>query len=90
MKILTIDESLIAYHPSSIVKEQAEINGEPIPVIYIPRKPHKNGLLIYYAMTFINHPVRRNSVLPFIIDTIPHLQVRNNDAVQVVEKIINM
>ena len=79
----------MAYHPSSIVKKKAELNEEPIPVVYIPRKPHPNGLLLYQAMSFIKHPTKSNSVLPFILDTLPHLQVGDINACQTVEMIIS-
>ena len=67
-----IDESLIGYEPKKQSKEKAETMGEPIPVVFIPRKPHPNGLLIYQATTFILDPVT-NSHLPFIIDLLHHL-----------------
>ena len=43
--MITIDETMIEYQPSSIVKENAGNNEEPIPVLFIPRKPHPNGLV---------------------------------------------
>ncbi len=47
--------------------------GEPIPVTYIPRKPHPNGLLDYLLVTYVSHPTKIKSVLPFILDIKPHL-----------------
>src|SRR5262245_45233855 len=59
--LITIDEHINAYQPSAIVKSKALENGEPVPVVYIPRKPHPNGLLEYLTVTFVKHPVRSNS-----------------------------
>jgi len=41
------DEQLVGYQPSPQVKKRAEQQGYPIPVVYIPRKPNPNGLLMY-------------------------------------------
>ena len=49
------------------------MNGETIPVVFIPRKPHPNGLLLYLCATFINHPYE-NTKLPYILDILPHLK----------------
>lgn len=75
LSVAVIDESVIGYQPRLEVKQKAELNGEPIPVTYIPRKPHPNGLLIYLACTFISHPTKLNSKLPYIIDIWSHLKV---------------
>jgi len=32
-----------------MVKKKAEENGTPIPVVFMPRKPHPNGLLELYG-----------------------------------------
>lgn len=64
---------MISYQPTKQVKEHHEKIGDPIPTQYIPRKPHKNGLLIYHACTYIKHPNDSNKVLPFIIDAMPHI-----------------
>ena len=44
VSIIAIDEAVLAYEPSSDVKSKNEDFGEPIPVVYIKRKPHPNGL----------------------------------------------
>jgi len=54
------------YQPSHEMKEKAVINGEPIPVIYIPRKPHPNGLLAYISATFLPHPGGKKSIIPHL------------------------
>jgi hypothetical protein len=41
--------------------------------VYIPRKPHPNGLLVYLLVTCIEHPIKSDHVLPFIIGIKPHL-----------------
>lgn len=43
--------------------------------MYIPRKPHPNGLLEYIFATYIENPVKKDSVLPYAIHIMPHLQV---------------
>lgn len=63
------------YKPAKTTKEKADQEGEPIPVVYIPRKPHPNGLLEYLFATYVNNPVRSNAILPYVIDILPHLQV---------------
>lgn len=88
MDILAIDEALISYQPSKIVKDKAELAGEPIPLAYIPRKPHPNGLLFYLGVTFIDHPVQENSILPFVVDLLPHLKVGDISPIKAVEKIM--
>jgi hypothetical protein len=63
------------YQPSAPVKTRNDSKQEPIPVVFIPRKPHPNGLLVYLLASFINHPVRPDSKVPFILDILPHLKV---------------
>jgi len=38
------DESVFAYQPKKKTKANAKKAGDPIPVGYFKRKPHKNGL----------------------------------------------
>jgi len=52
VSIVAIDESVIAYQPSHEAKMQAEKDGAPIPVVYIPRKPHPNGLECFLGCTW--------------------------------------
>jgi hypothetical protein len=73
--VATVDEHLHAYQPTSKRKRDAAQHGEPIPVIHIPRKPHKNGLLDYLLVTYISHPTKSNKVLPFVLDHEPYLRV---------------
>jgi hypothetical protein len=44
-------------------------------VVYIPRKPHPNGLKAFLLASYVPHPARENAVLPYIIDIYPHLTV---------------
>jgi hypothetical protein len=73
VKLCSIDESLIGYQPSEEVKKRNENQGHPIPVSYIPRKPHSNGLLNYILTTTVEHPMNEKG-LPYILDILPHLQ----------------
>ena len=84
---MTIDESLISYQPKPKVKLLAEQSGEGIPVVYIPRKPHPNGLLLYLSCSWISHPIY-DSKLPFIIDLIPYLKFNDINPTKVVEIVI--
>jgi len=65
--IMIIDESLYAYKPKNTTIAKIE-NTEPIPVVYIPRKPHPNGLLNFLFATKSS-----NTGLPYVIDFQPHL-----------------
>ena len=75
---MNMDEELDAYQPSSITKKRAERQGEPIPTVHIPRKPHPNGLLIHLVTfqlaTTIQSPIDPVEALPFILIMQPHLQ----------------
>ena len=62
ISVIAIDEAVLAYQPSSQVKEKAKMNGEPIPVVFIPRKPHPNGLEIFLSVTYIDNPIDNKKV----------------------------
>lgn len=84
--MLTVDEHMNAYQPSSKTKEYADkVLFEPIPVTHIPRKPHANGLIEYLFVTYVDNPARRNSVLPYIVDILPHIQVGDVNPVKAVQ-----
>jgi hypothetical protein len=87
--IVTLDESLMEYQPSAKIKTYAEKNEEPIPIVYIPRKSHSNELLVYIAATYIDHPIKSNSKIPFIIDLLSHLQVDDVSNGTALEQIMN-
>jgi hypothetical protein len=76
--LCTVDEEVIGYQPSTHTKQVAEQRGEPIPVVYIPRKPHPNGLENFLLVTPVAHPAKQEKGLPYILDIYPHLT--QNDA----------
>lgn len=45
--VVSHDETVFAYQPAKRTKKVAEDALDPIPLVYIPRKPHPNGLLSY-------------------------------------------
>jgi hypothetical protein len=74
--LAVIDEGLIAYNPSIEVMKKREQEGEPIPKVYIPRKPHPNGLLAYILATYVKNPNsnEEDKKLPLIIDLLPRVK----------------
>jgi len=80
-----VDEAVIAYQPSLASKIRAEKTGEPVPVVYIPRKPHPNGLEDFLLCTYVDNPAREQGVLPYIIDIRPHLQVGDSAPANIVQ-----
>ena len=74
------------YQPKHATKQKAEQNGEPIPVVYILRKPHPNGLLEYLLVTYVNHPKKRNKKLPYILDIIPHVKAGDSSPTEAVKE----
>lgn len=75
LSVACYDELAVGYQPSSKVKEDANNAGEPIPVMFLPRKPHPNCILIYLLATYLQHPIRQQSCIPFILNILPHLKV---------------
>lgn len=67
--VVCFDEALWDFRPSKKAKEKAENRKDPIPVVYIPRKPHPNGLLCYFMGTKMF-----NTNLPYVFDLEPHIQ----------------
>jgi hypothetical protein len=57
--------------------------------MYIQRKPHKNGLMIYQAVSYIDSPLYSDLIIPFIVDMSPHLIVGDGAPVDVVYKFMN-
>ena len=76
---------MLAYEPSSDVKSKNEDSGEPIPVVYIKRKPHSNGLEIFMACSYLKHSVKSDKKIPFIVDMLPHLQVGDYSSVKAIQ-----
>jgi len=65
--VVAVDEALFAYQVRKEVKEEYENRKDPIPMHYIPRKPHKNGLLAWVLATKSDHTNK-----PYVLDMIPH------------------
>ncbi len=66
--IICFDEALWDFRPNKNTKEEAEKRKDPIPVVFIPRKPHPNGLLCYFmGMKMFN------TNLPYVFDLEPHI-----------------
>jgi hypothetical protein len=84
-KVCTIDEAVIGYQPSSKTKDKACEEGAPIPTVYMPRKPHPNGLLSHLLCCSIPNPIVANETIPFVLDIIPHLEMHDYSAKEVVE-----
>ena len=63
--------------------------GEPIPVVYIERKPHENGLELFMACSYLLHPGEISKKIPFIIDILPHLQVEDISPTKALQLIIS-
>jgi hypothetical protein len=66
--IVCCDEAVWDFRPSKAMKERSELARDPIPVVFIPRKPHPNGLLCYYLAVKMF-----NTNLPYVIDLEPHV-----------------
>jgi hypothetical protein len=45
--MVVVDEQLQQYQPRPENLKSYEQNGDPIPVVYMPRKPRKNGFLVH-------------------------------------------
>ncbi len=84
------DELAVGYEPTKEVKQKADDAGEPIPVMFIPRKPHPNCLLIYLLATYLDHPARNGSILPFVLNILPHLKTDDASPQQSVIKAMEM
>jgi hypothetical protein len=52
--------------------ERLESEGETVPIMYFPNKPHKEGLLIYQWMR--RHLSTMEKKYPYIIDMFPYLE----------------
>jgi hypothetical protein len=86
VQLAIVDEAVVAYQPSKTVKDEADATGEPIPVMYVPRKPHPNGLEVFLVTTPVEHETSSSEHLPYIIDILPHLQKGDNAPTDIVQK----
>lgn len=80
---------MIQYEPKAAAKAKAENQREPIPVVFIPRKPHPNGLLLYQLATAVEHPIKSYKKLSFIVDTIPYATMQSVNATEAVKQFVN-
>lgn len=71
--IVAIDEALYAYYATADIRKIFEEAGDPIPQVYIERKPRKNGFLNYLLAVSFPNPTSPNQVLPFVLDMHPYL-----------------
>ena len=74
--VILDDEAMLGYQPSKNKKRLAELLGIPIPVMYMQRKLHLNGLLLYLLACAVEHANNANG-LPFILDFLPHTVVND-------------
>lgn len=70
VNLVTIGESMIGYQLSAKVKEKAAKAGFPIPTQYIL----PNGLLIYQAVTIVEHPNKVGKYQTYILYMLSYLQ----------------
>lgn len=49
VNIAVVDEGVLDYQPRSSTKIKASEKETPIPVVHIPRKPHPNGLEVFFS-----------------------------------------
>jgi hypothetical protein len=85
VKQVTADEGVIGYQPSKEKKAIAEAKGDPIPVVYMPRKPHPNGLEFMLLMTFIRHS---GYDLPYMLDILPHLAAQDCNPPDIIKQFV--
>ena len=74
LSVAVIDESIISYQPSKLKKDKAEKSGNPIPIVFIPGKPHPNGLECFVASSYITDP-NSDGHFPFIVSLVPHVRI---------------
>jgi hypothetical protein len=86
--IITIDESVIAYAPSAAVKARFA-QTDPIPVVFIPRKPHPNGLECFMACTRVQNPNEAGGTSPFMMAMTPHVTVAPSSNYEIARNIVN-
>jgi len=82
---VSFDESIWAYEPRPETKRRYEyVLKDPIPVVYIPRKPHPNGFLCWLL---VSKSSKTN--LPFILDIIPHVRFPQISAQQAIRRMLS-
>ena len=86
--VVTGDEGVGEYQPNRNTKQAAEAMGIPVPVVFIPRKPHPNGLLFYFLCTYVENPVGGGEKLPYIMQMKPHLVQGDCTPVEVIKEFL--
>ena len=89
VSVITEDELLIGYQSSKQVKERSETIGEPIPIVYMPRKPHPIGLLNYLLVTYVDDPIKIGKKRPYILDLQPHIQSGDTSLIEITSNFLN-
>jgi len=84
-----IDESVVQYQPSKDAKKKAEQALEPIPTVYIPRKPHPNGLELFLATTSMPHPLSSEKKMAYILDILPVCRVGDSAPLAAFRKFVD-
>ena len=88
ISVVVGDEAVAEYQPAAATKKKHEKMGDPIPVIYIPRKPHPNGFLFYLLATFVSDPTGLESTVPYVLDIIPHLSAGDVPPVETIKEFL--
>ena len=89
VSVVVGDEAVLEYQPSPDSKKAHEHRGDPIPVVFIPRKPHPNGFLLYLLATYVEDPTGEHSGSPHILDIIPHLSAGDTAPVATIKEFLN-
>lgn len=69
--VVTIDESVIGYTPSQTVMNRSKEKSDYIHIVFVPRKPHPNGIECYISATYVDD--FQSSKTPWILGIYPHL-----------------
>ncbi|KAK8810633.1 hypothetical protein WA158_007208 [Blastocystis sp. Blastoise] len=63
--VVCVDESLLSYCEGNSTKKRLSESGQASHVVFMPRKPHSEGVLLYHLATFIQN---KKIFLPYSID----------------------
>jgi len=66
-----LDEAVWGYLPKKKTKQKADESGRPIPVVFIPKKPHLHGFLVYFLVIYFQYPHTSRRFL-YVIDMMVH------------------
>jgi hypothetical protein len=62
--------------------------GECYPHVFIPRKTVRNGMELWTFATFVPHPSKPDSKMPYFVEIVPHLQPNDGGGKEVVRKMM--